>query len=272
MPQLPPLVLAFNATDPSGGAGLQADVLTLSSMGCHPLSVVTAITVGDTIGHQDVLPMDPDWVADQARSVLEDMQVDAFKIGALGSLEVMTAVAEVVSDYPDIPLVLDPVLIWGRDEAARDEIVAGLREMLIPQATLLAANGIEARRLADEDDEGELLLEECARRLIESGCEFVLITGTHEHTPEVVNVLYGEGGVVRTDAWERLAGNFHGAGCTLSAAIAATIANGLSLPEAVKEAQEFSWQALRHAFRPGMGQQLPDRMFWAREEGGEGED
>jgi hydroxymethylpyrimidine/phosphomethylpyrimidine kinase len=272
MSELPPVVLAFAATDPSGGAGLQADVLTLSSMGCHPLSVVTAITVQDTTGLEGMLAMDADWVADQARSVLEDVPVDAFKIGALGSLEVMTAVAEVVSDYPDIPLVLDPVLIPGRDESAGEQIIAGLRELLIPQATLLTVNGTEARRLADEGDEAELSLEECARRLIELGCEYVLITGTHEHTPQVVNMLFGEDGVVRSDSWERLPGSFHGAGCTLSASIAATIANGLSLPEAVKEAQEYTWQALRHGFRPGMGRQLPDRMFWAREEGGEDED
>lgn len=266
MSQPPPVVLAFAATDPSGGAGLQADVLTLSSMGCHPLSVVTAITIQDTAGIEEVLALDPEWVSDQARSVLEDIRVDAFKVGLLGSIEVMTAVAEVVADYPDVPLIVDPVLAALRNaDLSSDEIVAGLRELLIPQATLITPNGIEARRLAQEAEDEDLDLEACAQRLIQLGCEYVLVTGTHEPTAMVVNTLYGEQGSIRSDVWERLAGAYHGSGCTLSAAIAATLANGLSLPEAVKEAQEYTWQSLKHGFRPGMGLALPDRMFWARE-------
>jgi len=89
----------------------------------------------------------------------------------------------------------------------------------------------------------------------------VLITGTHENTPQVVNTLYGPEGVVRSDSWERLPGSYHGSGCTLAAAIAATLANGLELPEAVREAQEYTWQTLNAGFRPGMGQYIPDRFF-----------
>ena len=105
----PPVVLTFAPSDPSGGGGLQADLLTLASMGCHPLSVVTALTVQDTTGVEGVLPMEAEWVADQARCLLEDMPVDAFKIGALASVENIAAVAEILSDYPDVPLILDPV-------------------------------------------------------------------------------------------------------------------------------------------------------------------
>jgi hydroxymethylpyrimidine/phosphomethylpyrimidine kinase len=94
----------------------------------------------------------------------------------------------------------------------------------------------------------------------------VLVTGTHEHTPKVVNTLYGGSGVVRSDSWARLPGIYHGSGCTLASAIAALLANGLSVNEAVKEAQEFTWQALNYAFRPGMGQHIPDRLFWARDD------
>ena len=139
---------------PSGGAGLQADILTLASMGCHPLSVVTAITVQDTMGVDDVMPIDAEWVADQARCVLEDMPVAAFKIGVLGSVEQIAAIAEVVSDYPEIPLVLDPVLASGRgDELATEDMVGAMRELLIPQTTIITPNSLEARRLAAEDDE-----------------------------------------------------------------------------------------------------------------------
>ena len=240
-----------------------------------PDEPVTAITVQDTTGVDQILALDPDWVADQARMVLEDMPVAAFKIGVLGSVEVISTLAEVVSDYPEVPLILDPVLASGRgDEMATDEMVEAMRDLLIPQTTLITPNSIEARRLATADDEGDDPdLQECARRLIELGCEYVLITGTHENTAQVVNTLYGGDGAIRSDAWERLPGGFHGSGCTLASAVAATIANGLPIPEAVRDAQEYTWQTLRAAFRPGMGQHIPDRLFWARvpeedEEGG----
>ena len=269
MPESPPIVLAFAATDPSAGAGLQADILTLSSMGCHSLSVVTAITVQDTAGVEDVLPLDAEWVADQARCVLEDMPVSVFKIGLLGSVEIIAAIAEIVSDYPEVPLVLDPVLASGRgDELANEEIIVAMRELLIPQTTVLTPNSLEARRLAQEDaDEGDFPgLDECARRLLALGSEYVLITGTHENTPEVINTLYAQEGMVRSDRWQRLPGSFHGSGCTLASAIAATLANGLDVAEAVRDAQEYTWQALNAAYRPGMGQQIPDRLFWARDD------
>lgn len=265
----PPVVLCFSATDPTSGAGLQADVLTLSSMGCHPLSVVTAITIQDTAGVDDLFALDPEWVADQARSVLEDMPVHVFKVGLIGSPEVAAAIAEVVSDYPDIPLVLDPVLASGRgDELASDESVAAMRELLIPQTTLITPNSTEARRLAeDELNENDApSLEQCARRMLDMGCEYVLITGTHENTPQVINTLYSQNGVVRSDSWQRLTGTYHGSGCTLAAAIAATLANGLEVSEAVRDAQEYTWHSLNAGFRLGMGHFIPDRLFWAREE------
>jgi len=267
-PAFPPLVLTFAASDPSGGAGVQADLLTLSSMGCHPLSVITALTVQDTIGVEGVLAIDSDWVADQARALLEDVPVDAFKVGVLGSVENIAAIAEIVSDYPDVPLVLDPVLASGRgDELATDDMVQALRELLLPQTTILTPNSMEARRLADMDDDDASLFA-CAAKLVEAGCEYVLVTGTHEATPQVVNTLYGKRGVVREDTWPRLPHTYHGSGCTLASAIAAMLANGLDLPEAVREAQDFTWHALEKAYRPGMGQHLPDRLFWAREAAG----
>lgn len=261
--------MSFAATDPSGGAGLQADILTIASMGCHPLSVVTAITVQDTSGVDDVLAMDSEWVIDQARAMLEDVPVAAFKIGLLGSVENIAAIAEVLADYPDIPLVFDPVLASGRgDELADEDMLDAMRELLIPQTTIITPNSMEARRLAfdediEEDDPG---LAECAKRMLAMGCEYVLITGTHEQTPKVINTLYGEAGVVRTDSWARLPGIYHGSGCTLASAIAALLAQNIGVAEAVKEAQEYTWQALNAGFRPGMGQHIPDRLFWARGE------
>ena len=269
----PPIVLTFAASDPTGGAGLQADILTLASLGCHPLSVVTAITVQDTAGVEGVLPLDAEWVADQARALLEDMPVAAFKLGMLGSVEIIAAIAEVISDYPDIPVVLDPVLASGRgDQFADEEMIEAMIGLLLPQTTLLTPNSLEARRLAQEMGEaGEDVrdLAECARRLVGAGCEYVLVTGTHEGTPQVINTLYGSHGAVRTDRWDRLPGSYHGSGCTLASAIAAHLASGVNVADAVMGAQEFTWRTLAAGFRPGMGQFIPDRLFWSREEGDE---
>lgn len=269
----PPIVLTFAASDPTGGAGLQADILTLASLGCHPLSVVTAITVQDTAGVEGVLPLDAGWVADQARALLEDMPVAAFKLGMLGSVEIIAAIAEVISDYPDIPVILDPVLASGRgDQFADEQMIEAMIGLLLPQTTLLTPNSLEARRLAQEigeagdDADLEPGLAECAHRLINAGCEYVLVTGTHEGTPQVINTLYGSHGTVRTDRWDRLPGSYHGSGCTLASAIAAHFASGVNVAEAVMAAQEYTWRTLAAGFRPGMGQFIPDRMFWSREE------
>lgn len=263
----PPLVLCFAATDPTGGAGVQADLMTVASMGCHPLSVVTAITVQDTVGVDSILALDPDWVEDQARAVLEDMPVDAFKIGLLGSADIIAVIAAVLADYPEVPVVLDPILASARgDEFADDEMIAAIKELLLPQTMVLTPNSLEARRLADDgkSDADDLPLVDCARRLLACGCRHVLLTGTHENTLSVTNTLYGADGVLRSDDWDRLGGSYHGSGGTLASAIAAGLAHGLDVGKAVREAQEYTWQSLAAGFRPGMGQLIPDRFFWAR--------
>lgn len=269
MTLLPPTVLTFAATDPSSGAGLQADILTFASIGCYPLSVVTAITAQDTLGVENVMVFDADWVNEQARTILEDVQVSAFKLGMLGSVENIAVIAEIMADYPDVPLLIDPILSSGRgDELANDEMQAAMVDLLFPQATLITPNSLEARRyaFADETEEVEnTSLDESAQRLLAMGAEYVLITGTHERSPEVINTLYGEQGLIRSYNWERLPGSYHGSGCTLTSAIAACMAHGLTMEEAVQEGQEYTWQTLKGAFRPGMGQYVPDRMFWARE-------
>jgi hydroxymethylpyrimidine/phosphomethylpyrimidine kinase len=270
MASLPPIVLSFAASDPTGGAGLQADLLTLASMGCHPLSVVTALTVQDTRGVEALHAIDADWVSEQARTLLEDMPVAAFKLGVLGSAENAAVIADVLEDYPGVPVILDPVIASGRGDALADDVlVDALRSLIVPQSTIVTPNSLEARRLAEDDLEDEGLdLESCAGRLLAMGCDYVLVTGTHELGAEVVNTLYAQDGIVRADRWPRLAGSYHGSGCTLASAIAAALANGLGVPEAVRDAQEYTWQALASGFRPGMGQLLPDRFFWAREVGG----
>lgn len=272
----PPVVLSFAASDPTCGAGLQADLLTIAALGGHPLTVITAITVQDTAGVEAILPIDADWIVDQARQVLEDIPVAAFKLGLLGSVEAIAGIAEVLSDYPEIPVVFDPVLASGRgDQLSDEDMVTAMIALLLPLTTVLTLNSLEARRLAQElapdaaegeNDNDAPALAECARRLIASGCEYVLLTGTHEGTENVINTLYGSHGALRADTWERLPGSYHGSGCTLASAVAAHLAAGVAAADAVMGAQEYTWRTLQSGFRAGMGQHIPDRLFWARDD------
>ncbi len=227
----PPLVLTFAASDPTGGAGVQADLLTLAALGCHPLSVLTALTVQDTRGVESLEPVAADLVARQAESLLAESEVAAFKVGVLGSAANARAVAAIVAQHPAVPLVVDPVLASGRGYP------------------LVKPNSLEAKRLGGE------------KKLIAAGCRYVLVTGTHEEGAEVVNTLYDARGKVREDRWPRLEGSYHGSGCTLSSAIAARLAHGADVVQAVREAQEFTWQALAAGFKSGKGQLIPQRFF-----------
>ena len=259
----PPVVLVFAGNDATGGAGLQADILTLASLGCHAAPVITAITVQDTIGVKQFSSTESGLVIAQARAVLEDMPVAAFKTGMLGSIANLTAIAGIVEDYPEIPLIVDPVMASGQGDALAEEpIEDALRALLLPQATLITPNSLEARRLAPDAD----TLDACAQQLLSDGCQFVLITGTHENTPQVINRLYGNRRLLDTFAWDRLPDSYHGSGCTLASACAATFAHGFDPVDAVAEAQDFTWNAIKHGLRLGMGQYIPDRLYWARSE------
>jgi hydroxymethylpyrimidine/phosphomethylpyrimidine kinase len=241
MSSLPPMVLSFSATDPTGGAGLQADVLTIAACGCHPLSVLTAFTVQDTQGVASVHPIDADRVLAQAQALLAEMKVAAVKLGVLGSAENARAIASVL---PDVPVVLDPVLASGRgDPLATLETI----KVLLSKTTVATPNTMEAKALGG------------VKAILDTGCRHVLVTGTHGDTPEVINVLHDKSGVVREDRWPRLAGSYHGSGCTLASALAASLAKGSAVGEAVREAQQFTWQALERGFRPGAGQSIPRR-------------
>ncbi len=267
-PQTIPVVMTFGGSDPTGGAGLQADIEALASMGCHAATIVTAITVQDTQDVKSYAPLDAELIIEQARAVLEDMPVAAFKIGMLGSVEAVEAIHTLLQDYPEIPVVLDPVLSSGRGtELADEDVPAAMESLLLPLTTVLTPNSLEARTLAHGADS----LDACAMALLESGCEFVLITGTHENTPKVVNSLYSNHRLLETFTWDRLPGSFHGSGCTLAASIAGLLAQGLEPFSAIHEAQQYTWETLNNSYRVGMGQSLPNRLFWARGDEADGE-
>ena len=249
MSSSPPAVLACAASDPTGGAGLQADLLTIAALGCHPLSVLTALTVQDTSGVVELQAVESRLVESQARCLLAELPVAAIKLGVLGSADNARALAALLKAQR-APLVVDPVIASARgDPLASEASLAAMQQEILPLATVATPNLLEAKRLGG------------AARLLELGCRYVLVTGTHADTLEVVNTLYDRSGVVREDRWQRLPGSYHGSGCTLASAIAALLARGRDLPHAVGEAQEFTWRALAAGFRPGTGQYLPQRFF-----------
>jgi len=250
MAKSPPMVLAFAASDPTGGAGLQADLLTLAARGCHPLSVVTALTVQDTHGVESLHAVEPSRVAEQARCLLADLQVAAFKLGVLGSAGNAAVIAQVLAAHPRVPVVVDPVLASARGDAlSTDGSIIAMQEKIFPLSTVATPNSLEAERLGGVD------------ALLRLGCRYVLVTGTHDDSADVVNRLYDSGGLVREDKWRRLPGSYHGSGCTLASALAAALANGLAMPEAARDAQAYTWHALEAGFRPGSGQFIPQRFF-----------
>jgi len=247
--QSPPAVLAFAASDPTGGAGVQADLLTLAALGCHPLSVLTALTAQDTHGVEAVLAIDSRWITRQARRVLSDIPPRAFKLGVLGSAANADAVAEIVSAYPKVPLVVDPVLASGRGDAlAVDDVASVLLGKILPLATVATPNVPESDSLGG------------VRAILHAGCRYVLVTGTHDETPEVINRLHDASGIIAEERWQRLPGSYHGSGCTLASAVAAFLAHGHTVVEACRLAQAFTWQSLERAIRPGSGQFIPLRV------------
>jgi hydroxymethylpyrimidine/phosphomethylpyrimidine kinase len=250
MAKSPPIVLVFAASDPTGGAGVQADILTIAARGCHPISVVTALTVQDTRGVERVQPVDSALLAEQARCVMADFTVAAVKIGVLGSAQNVEAVARILAAHPGAPVIVDPVLASGRgDTLTGEDSITLMQKRLFPLTTVATPNTIEAERLGG------------VGAMLAAGCRYVLITGTHDEGTDVVNRLHDAGGLVREDRWPRLAGSYHGSGCTLASALAAALAKGAAMNEAVRDAQEFTWQALAAGFRPGAGQHIPQRFF-----------
>lgn len=257
-----PVVLSFSGHDPSGGAGVQADIETLVSHQCYAASVITALTEQDTRNVKKLIPQNPENIISQASTLLNDLQVNAFKIGLIGHHETAIAIHSILIQYPHIPVILDPVLAaGGGTELSNDRLIATIINLLLPCTTVLTPNSEEARKLAGFDE-----LNECGLALLEKGCNCVLITGTHETTPAVSNRLFHDHRCRETFTWDRLPASYHGSGCTLAASIAALIAHGLEPLQAVTEAQEYTWNSLNSAFKPGKGQHIPNRFFWMEED------
>ncbi len=250
-----PIVLVFAGNDPSGGAGLCADIQTLASIGCHAAPVVTCVTVQDTCNVIENFHLSGDQVIAQAEAILSDMSIGVCKIGLLPSVEIIEAVEEVLLKFPQMTVVFDPVLAAGGGKSLVENPVY---KQLLALTTVITPNSIEARRLTNMD-----CLNLAAAQLIDYGCQSVCITGTHEDTDTVINTLYSKDDQPQSWQWRRLAYSYHGSGCTFASSLAGFLAQGSDMLEAVYKAQAYTWHSLERGFHPGKGQALPNRLIHA---------
>jgi len=255
----PPVVLCFSGADPTGGAGISADIETLSSHGCIAAPVITAATVQDTVDVKSFAPMPADLLIEQARAVLEDMPVSVIKIGMVGSSEIAMAIRSIISDYSEIPVVFDPVFSTEHNGSlSTDDLVDTVRTLLLPVTKILTPNIFEVHTLAPGSDTPTA----AAMGLLETEVEYILLTGTHGKTVDVVHTLFCNNRELESFHNERLPHKYHGSGCTLAASIAAQLALGQEPLGAVRQALEYTHKALVNANRVGMGQYHPNRFFW----------
>ncbi len=254
-PQRSPVVLTFSGHDPGGGAGIQADIEAIGANGCHCCTVVTCLTRQDSCNLYSVTPLPAEQILDQARTILQDSPIAALKIGLLGSPAIAGAIASLLAEHPQLPVVLDPVLTAGSGtDLSSPRLLQAIREQLLPHTDLLTPNRREARTLASA-----AALPVCARKIQQLGCRWLLITGADEADTEVSNQLYGPAGELQAFTWDLLPGSYHGSGCTLAAAITAQLALGLTVPQAARTAQEYTWNSLRQGLRTGRCQAIPNR-------------
>lgn len=254
--RVPPVVLTIAGHDPSGGAGLSADIQTISALGGHPASAVTALTLQDSVNAWHVEAVSSQLVVQQAEAVLADMPVATIKLGLLANAAVGNAVAQMLRAHANIPVVLDPVLAAGGGAPLAEEALIGVYlEQLMPLAILVTPNAAEIRQLAPQAQDTAAR----AAIILKRGCQHVLIKGADEDTPEVHNTLFSRNGTRQDFTWPRLPHRYHGSGCTLAAAIATLMAQGHSVPEAVGKAQAYTYKTLQQGWRLGKGQMIPNR-------------
>lgn len=263
-----PCVLVFNANDPSGAGGLSADLTAMSSASVHVLSVVTGAYVRDTSEVHDHIAFDEEAVVDQARCALEDMPVQAFKVGFVGTPENLSAIAGITSDYTEVPVVAYmPDLSWW-DEMAIDTYLDAFTELLLPQTTVLVGNHSTLSRWLLPEWEGDRPpnAREIARAAAVHGVPYTLVTGFNAADQHLESHLASPETVLASARFERFEATFTGAGDTLSAALCALIGGGADLQAACAEALTYLDQCLDAGFQPGMGHAVPDRLFWAHDD------
>ncbi len=260
MDQARPVILSLSYHDPSGAGGIQVDVETSASLGCHCATIITALCARDTQGIKDLQPINTAMVIEQTRAILEDMPIQVIKLGYLGRIDTIEAVYTILQDYPQIPVIVDPTLSLYSRYDAEQNYRQTLLDLLLPLGTLIVSNSKDVFRLAPGADGQEA----CAAVLIDNGCENVLINDCDETHQSSQARLFNREGVVDTHPWRRLNIHSHGKCAILTSAIAAYIAQGLSLRSAVGQGLRCCWQALANSERLGMGSPVPNCMHWVK--------
>ncbi len=257
-----PVALTIAGSDSGAGAGIQADLKTFAALGVYGASAITAITAQNTLGVAAVFELPPDMVAAQIDAVVEDMGTDAVKTGMLASAEIIAVVAERVQRHGLGNLVVDPVMVAKSGHPLlRADAVDALRRLLLPLATVVTPNLPEAEVLLGRTIVTEEEMAAAAREIASLGARAVVVKGGHRPGPEAVDLLYWEGRVQRLVAPRIETSATHGTGCTFASAIAAGLARGLDVPEAVVRAKEYLTEALRRAYPVGQGRGPVDH-FW----------
>lgn len=247
--------MILSGLDPSGGAGIQADIQAVTALGCHPLPVLTCLTVQDTTNVYGAEAVDAELIRQQLECVAKDAPIHAIKTGALGNAAIVEVLVAFLEQHPGIPLITDPVIkAAGGGDLADDDLISAMKQRLFPLAEMITPNGIELAMLGERDAP-----DEAAARLLAGGCKSVLATGGHGTGHHIVNTLFNHTSDPLTWEIERVGGEYHGTGCTLAAAIAAGRAIGLSPRAAISQAQNFVNRAILHALEVGKGQPVPDR-------------
>lgn len=253
----PPVILCISGLDPSGGAGIQADITAVQKLGCHSMPVITSLTDQDTHNVKSCHPVDASLLASQLATVVQDRKPDAIKLGLIDHLDTIDVIVSLLTEYPSIPVIADPVLrASGGYDFSDEQLVSAYCQRLLPLSTLLTPNLPELHRLvpqADGDDDS------AAMTLVAQGCGHVLVTRGDASDNMVTNTLYGPNGLQDVWQWPRLPGRYHGSGCTLASAIAAYIGQGLSVEQACYQGQQYTQQALSTAYRISQGQFIPNR-------------
>jgi hydroxymethylpyrimidine/phosphomethylpyrimidine kinase len=262
----PACVLVFNANDPSGAGGLAADITAIASVGAHALPILTGAYARDTAEIFDHFAFDDEAVSEQARAVLEDMPVQVIKLGFVGTPDNLGVVAGIAADYADTPLIAYmPDLSWWAEHQI-EQYLDAFQDMILPQTTVLVGNHSTLWRwlLPDVSTAQPPSARDLARAANAFGVPYTLVTGMPLPEQFIENVLASPQAVLAHEKFERFEGTFLGAGDTLSAAFAALLASGDELTEAFTEALSYLDRCLEGGFRPGMGQVVPDRLFWAQ--------
>lgn len=244
-----PTVLTIAGTDPTGGAGIQADLKTFAALGCYGMSVVTALVAQNTCGVRAIHSVPPEFVKEQLLAVLEDVHPDAIKIGMVHSVALVNVIAEILGSYPEIPVVFDPVMIaTSGHRLIEEDTVKAITERLFPLAKIITPNMDEASLLSDIPVKTKDDMYEASAHIMSLGCNSLLLKGGHLETEELTSMLVNRIGLLQEYTSQRIeTKNMHGSGCTLSSAIASYLARGFDLKEAVKEAQEYVHGAIKEA-------------------------